>query len=68
MGRLYECYLQNEEEPDSGAVYVPYQRDTCKGCKHCESRRTGKFTSVFYCTERNRYVSPSSVKGCFKIK
>lgn len=70
MGRLFDrdTYLQNEEDPNPDAIYVPYHRDTCKDCKFCEARRRGKFTCVFYCTSKNRFVSPNSVKGCFKNK
>lgn len=68
MGRLFDrdTYLQNEEEPSADAIYVPYHRHACSVCKYCEARRTDKFTSVFYCTSKNRFVSPNSVKECFK--
>lgn len=68
MSRLFDhdTYLQNEEEPNLNTIYTPYHRDTCKDCNYCEARRTGKFTSVFYCNAKNRFVSPNSVKKCFK--
>lgn len=66
MGSLYDYILsQSDSEPCEKYIWKP---DTCKDCKYCEARRRGKFTSVFYCALKDRFVSPSSVKECFKNK
>lgn len=68
MGRLFDrdTYLQNDEEPNTDAIYVPYYTKTCKDCKYCEERRKSKFTSVFYCNKLSKFVSPNSKKDCLK--
>ena len=70
MGRLFDknTYLQNEKDPEMDAVYIPYRKETCKDCKYCEYRKIDKFKSVFYCTNKNKFISPNSVKECIEYK
>lgn len=63
MSSLYTANLQNDEVSED--AINPYVKDRCINCTYCESKE-GK---VYYCTLKNKFISPNSVRYyCFKTK
>lgn len=63
MSSLYTANLQIDKEGD---LVNPYVKNMCRTCMYCESRKGNVSISIYYCTLKNRFVSPNSVKECFK--